>query len=76
MSGGPWAADGFLYLSGLDRPELYRLRLPKAGMILEHAGTLPWSTQGQAIGSDPSDPHLLWSIDRATRAVVATRVTL
>lgn len=74
VSGGVEGSDGLLYLSGHDRPELYRMRLPKAGTVLEHAGTLGWPTQGQAIGRDGVDRTLIWSIDRASRDVVATRM--
>ena len=31
-SGGSWGPDGFLYLTGHDPAELYRMRLPKAGL--------------------------------------------
>lgn len=75
VSGGMGGSDRLLYLSGHDRPELYRIRLPRAGTVLEHVGTLPWPTQGQAIGHDGSDPKLIWSIDRARRDVVATRMS-
>lgn len=76
VSGGVEASNGLLYLSGHDRPELYRMRLPRAGTVLEHAGTLAWSTQGQAVGRDGNDPQLIWSIDRTSRDVVATRVSI
>jgi hypothetical protein len=72
-SGAAWARDGLLYASGHDRPEIYALRLPRAGMVLEHVATLPVSTPGQAIDWDPAG-RMLWSIDRAQKRVVATAV--
>ncbi len=34
-SGGSWGPDGALYLSGHDPAELYRMRFPKAGSVLD-----------------------------------------
>lgn len=72
-SGGAWGADGILYVTGHDRPELYALRLPEAGSTLVHLATLPLASNGQAIDWDP-DARVLWSVDRATRRVLAARV--
>ena len=73
-SGFAWGADGLMYASGHDRPEIYALRLPKAGATLELVATLPVSTEGQAIDWDPAEPRLLWSIDRAKKEIRATPV--
>ena len=73
-SGGDWNSDGFLYVTGHDRREVYRLTLPKAGSTLVHAGTVAIATGGQAIAFDPSRAGLLWSIDRSRREVVATQL--
>lgn len=73
-SGGSWGDDGVLYVTGHDRPELYALRLPEAGSVLEHIATIPLATGGQAIAWDRSSPRLLWSLDRHTKNVVASRV--
>lgn len=73
-SGGDWGRDGLLYVTGHDRREVYRLRLPAAGSTLAHVGTVPISTGGQAIAFDPARPGLLWSIDRERREVVATEL--
>ena len=43
-SGGSWGPDGYLYLSGHDPAELYRMRLPKGGL-------------GAGAGRDHSDEH-------------------
>jgi hypothetical protein len=73
-SGGSWNVDGLLYVTGHNRPELYALRLPEAGTVIEHVATAPLPSDGQAIDWDPVQPRLLWSIDRATRSVIASRV--
>lgn len=67
-SGGSWGPDGFLYLSGHDPAELYRMRLPKAGSVLELVTVLPMPIRGQGIAWDRSDPGVVWGIVRATRA--------
>jgi hypothetical protein len=73
-SGGAWNADGLLYVTGHDAPELYALRLPKNGDRLELVAIIPTVTGGQAIDWDPRDPRILWSIDRRASDVVASRI--
>ncbi|MFA5988372.1 MAG: hypothetical protein WC803_02050 [Sphingomonas sp.] len=73
-SGGAWGDDGLLYISGHDLPELYAMRLPKSGAVLTHVATINTPTGGQAIGWDGRDPRLLWSIDRQSAELVASRV--
>src|SRR3546814_8744504 len=72
-SGFAWGPDGLMYASGHDRPEVYALRLPKAGATLELVATLPVPTEGQAIDWDPAEPRLLWSIDRRAKQLHSTR---
>jgi hypothetical protein len=73
-SGGSWGDDGLLYVTGHDRPELYALRLPEAGTVLEHVATIPLPTGGQAFAWDRARPRILWSLDRQTRNVVESRI--
>ena len=73
-SGGAWNADGLLYVSGHDRREIYALRLPAAGSVLELVEIIPTVTGGQGIDWDPADPRLLWSIDRKQGALVVSRI--
>lgn len=73
-SGGSWGDDGLLYVTGHDRPELYALRLPEAGTVLEHVATIPLPTGGQAFSWDRSSARVLWSLDRKTKNVVASRI--
>jgi hypothetical protein len=73
-SGGAWGPDGYLYVMGHDRPELYVLRLPRSGSVLEHVATVIVPGHGQAFGWDPSAPRTLYSVDRSRREVIVTRV--
>ena len=75
-SGGSWGPGGLLYVTGHDRPELYAMRLPEAGTVLEHVATIPLSTGGQAFAWDRTVRGKLWSVDRKTRSVVASLVAL
>jgi hypothetical protein len=65
-SGGSWGPDGFLYLSGHDPAELYRMRLPKAGSVLELVDILPMNIRGQGIAWDRAQPGVIYGIIRAT----------
>lgn len=73
-SGGAWGPGGLLYVTGHDRPELYAMRLPRSGSVLEHVATVRTPTGGQAFGWDPRSRDRLWSIDRASRELVLSRV--
>lgn len=74
-SGGAFGPDGLLYLSGHDRPELYALRLPKVGSVLEHVATIAVPFEGQAFAFAPDkDDRLIYAISRPTRSVVAARL--
>ncbi len=73
-SGGAWNRDGLLYVTGHDRPELYAIRLPQAGSRLELVAIVPTVTGGQAVDWDADDPRLLWSIDRQSLEIVASRI--
>lgn len=73
-SGFAWGADGLIYVSGHDKPEIYALKLPEAGAVLQLVATLPVPTEGQAIDWDPVEPRLLWSIDRRKSEIHATPI--
>ena len=70
-SGGSWGPDGRLYVSGHDPAEIYKLRFPKAGSILEVEETIPVNIRGQGIAWDSSAPGVLYGIIRATDDEVA-----
>ena len=67
-SGGSWGPDGFLYLTGHDPAELYRVRFPKAGSILELADVIPMNIRGQGVAWDRANPGTIAGIIRATKA--------
>ena len=65
-SGGSWGADGFLYLSGHDPAEIYKMRLPRAGSVLELVDTIAMNIRGQGIAWDRSQAGVIYGIIRAT----------
>lgn len=73
-SGGVWSEDGRLLLTGHDARELYVVRLPDAGSELVWVETIGGTTPGQGIALDPSDPTVLYGIDRARTEIVALRL--
>jgi hypothetical protein len=73
-SGGGWGPDGLLYVSGHDHPEVYAMRLPKGGSVLDHLATIQVQVEGQAITFDKSQPRVLFGISRPGREVVAMRL--
>jgi hypothetical protein len=65
-SGGSWGPDGYLYLSGHDPAEIYRMRLPKAGSVLELVDVIQMNIRGQGIAWDRSERGVIYGIIRAT----------
>ena len=74
ISGGAFAANGDLWLSGHDLPELYVVRLPKGGARLDHVMTIPMEAEGQAIDRDETRPDTVWGIRRQTRELLEMRL--
>lgn len=73
-SGGGWGADGLLYVTGHDKPELYALRLPRAGDTLELVATVPVAVEGQAVAWDHGAARQLYGVSRKTGEVIAMRI--
>jgi outer membrane protein assembly factor BamB len=73
-SGGTWGADGRLYVTGHDRPELYVLEAPKGGGVLKLVALAPIPVSGQAIAFDRGAKGVLFGVNRATREVVGFRL--
>jgi hypothetical protein len=65
-SGGSWGPDGFLYLSGHDRAEIYKMMLPEAGSVLRLVEIVPMNIRGQGIAWDRSQPGVIYGTLRAT----------
>jgi len=74
-SGGSWGPDGRLYVTGHDRSELYALRIPKTGTVLELVDIVPAKVEGQGIAWDRSDIGLVYGIRRKTKEVVVLRLS-
>lgn len=74
ISGGVFTPGGTMLCTGHDNPEVYALRFPEGGSTLELRGTYPVPVKGQGIALDPSQPDVLYGIDRAAREVVAMRL--
>ncbi|WP_374089498.1 hypothetical protein [Methylomicrobium lacus] len=65
-SGGSWGPDGFLYVTGHDLAEIYKMQIPHAGTVLDWVGTLPLNIRGQGIAWDRHAGNALYGIIRAT----------
>jgi hypothetical protein len=73
-SGGAWGDDGFLYVTGHDLPELYVLRLPKMGSMLELVTVIDVPFEGQAWAWDPTEKRVIYGITRHSGEVVVAQI--
>jgi hypothetical protein len=74
ISGGSFGPDGLLYVTGHDAPEIYVLRVPQQGPVLEHIATIPAGIEGQAWAWDRGGDRVLYGIRRRSGEVVALRL--
>lgn len=63
-SGGAIGPDGYLYILGHDRPEMYVLARPKMGPRLVHLATIALEAEGQAFSFAPGPNRHIFAIDR------------
>ena len=75
VSGASAGPDDFLWLSGHDRPELYRVRFPNAGSEMVLDAVHPAPIAGQGVAWDPAEPGVLWGTRRGEGLVVKMRLT-
>ncbi len=75
ISGGSWGPDGLLYVTGHDHEEVYAVRPPKMGSVLEQVATYPIGGEGQGIAWDRADTGVLWMISRKNKEAIAMRLT-
>ena len=68
-SGGVLGADGLLYLSGHDKPEVYVLAAPRMGPKLVHMATISVDIERRAIAWDDSAERVLIGISRSSREI-------
>ena len=73
-SGGSWGDDGLLYVTGHDAQEIYVLRVPSEGPVLEHVATIAAPLDGQAWAWDRSAKRTLYGITRRDGEVVVMKV--
>lgn len=72
-SGGSWGPGNLLYVTGHDHAEVYALRLPERGEVLEFVATLRAPIAGQGIAWDRNDVGTLYGILRKQHQVVSVR---
>lgn len=74
ISGGSFGSDGLLYLTGHDAPELYVMRIPVQGPVMEHIATIPAPLEGQAWAWDRSAERTIFGITRKEGEVLVMAV--
>jgi hypothetical protein len=65
-SGGSWGPNNFLYVTGHDKAEVYKLKIPDSGSIPELIETIPLNIRGQGIAWDRYQVNVLYGVIRAT----------
>jgi hypothetical protein len=73
-SGGVIDAKGYLYATGHDASEVYVLKFPDGGSVLELIEIMAVTFPGQGLALDRSDPGTLYAISKADRQVVVCRI--
>jgi hypothetical protein len=68
-SGGAIGPDGWLYLLGHDRPEMYVVARPSMGPTLVHIATIELEVEGQAFSWAKDSSRTIYSINRNKRLV-------
>ncbi|RBP44508.1 uncharacterized protein DUF1080 [Roseimicrobium gellanilyticum] len=74
-SGGAHGPEGQLYVTGHTWRELYVLKFPTAGSVLEWIDTIPITAEGQAFDWDPKEPGIFYGIIKRTQEVVISRIS-
>jgi hypothetical protein len=68
-SGGAVGPDGWLYLLGHDRPEMYVVGRPAMGPVLTHIATIALEAEGQAFSWAKQPGRVVFTIDRRQHLV-------
>lgn len=74
-SGGTIAKDGTVFITGHDAKQLFVLRFPEAGSVMQWVDTIPISAEGQSFSWDPVKPDLFYGIVKKTKEVIVSRIT-
>jgi len=69
-SGGSWGSDGFLYVTGHDSTEVYKLQIPQMSSVLDFIDVIKIESEGQGIAWDRFEKNTLFSIRRKTNQVL------
>ncbi len=75
ISGGVFTPGETIFCTGHDNAEVYVLRIPEGGSTLVLESVFETPNKGQGIALDPSDPSLLYAIERGTKEVLVIRVS-
>jgi hypothetical protein len=73
-SGGAIGPDGYLYLLGHDRPEMYVVARPTMGPTLIHLATIDLEAEGQAFAWAQDGSRTIFAIDRKNRRVLTIEI--
>ena len=73
-SGAAFGPDGRLYATGHDAAEVYALRIPSGGAILDLEAIIPVEAEGQGIAWDHFEPGTLYTIIKKDRMVVRSKM--
>ncbi len=73
-SGGIFDEEGLLYVTGHDAKEIYVLKIPEAGSILELLETIEVNSPGQGIAWDRSASGILYAVYKQNREVIVSRL--
>lgn len=68
-SGGAIGPDGYLYLLGHDRPEMYVVARPPMGPTMIHVATIDLEAEGQAFSWAQDGTRTVFAIDRPRKLV-------
>jgi hypothetical protein len=74
-SGGSWGPDGLLYCTGHDSTELYVLRLPQVGSVLELVKKVQVPFLGQGIAWDRTRDDEIYGIRKKEKVVIRAKFT-
>jgi hypothetical protein len=72
-SGAAFGPGGFLYATGHDAGEIYLLKPPAAGSVLELIDVLPVTAEGQGVAWDPVEKDVFYTLLRSTNTIVVSR---
>jgi hypothetical protein len=70
ISGGAFGKDSYLYCTGHDEPEIYKLKIPETGNELQYISEIEAPCEGQGIAFYNNQ---LYTIKRSTRQVIVSK---